>query len=103
MARSVSPVQAGQAFMEVHHQTHRIVERAMSAQGLSLGRAKVLMRLGLNGAVNQATPPGPLGFAPRSVTETVDALERDGLVTRKDDPRDRRARIVELTDSGRDA
>ena len=103
MASTVSPVDAGQAYMELHHQAHRVVERAMSAAGLSLGRAKVLMRLGAHGPMNQATLAGKLGFAPRSVTETVDALEREGLVTRADDPQDRRARIVQLTPAGQDA
>ena len=103
MSRSVSSVEAGQAYMELHHQAHRIMERAMSGAGLSLGRAKVLMRLGTHGPMNQATLAARLGFAPRSVTETVDALEREGLVTRTDDPQDRRARIVELTAAGRSA
>ena len=53
--------------------------------------------------MNQATLAGLLGFAPRSVTETVDVLEREGLVTRTEDPNDRRARIVSLTEAGREA
>ena len=103
MSRAVSSVDAGQTFLELHHQLRRIVDRAMSSAGLSLGRAKVLMRLDSHGPMNQATLAGLLGFAPRSVTETVDGLERDGLVTRTEDPYDRRARIVALTASGRDA
>ena len=103
MSNDVSPLEAGQAYGELHQQTHRIMDRRMAAAGLSLGRAKVLMRLAAHGPMNQATLAGLLGFAPRSVTETIDGLERDGLVTRTEDPRDRRARIVELTDAGRDA
>jgi len=103
MANAVSPVEAGQAYMELHHQAHKIMERAMSAEGLSVGRAKVLMRLAAHGPMNQATLAGLLGFAPRSVTETVDGLERDGLVTRADDPHDRRARIVQLTPAGQES
>jgi DNA-binding MarR family transcriptional regulator len=103
MPRAVSSVDAGQTFLDLHHQLRRIVDRAMSSVGLSLGRAKVLIRLDSHGPMNQATLAGLLGFAPRSVTETVDGLERDGLVTRTEDPHDRRARIVALTDSGRDA
>ena len=103
MSRTVSAVDAGQTVLELHHQLHRIIDRAMSSVGLSLGRAKVLMRLESHGPMNQATLAGLLGFAPRSVTETVDGLERDGLVIRTEDPRDRRARIVALTASGRDA
>jgi len=103
LSNDVSPLEAGQAYGELHQQTHRIMDRRMAAAGLSLGRAKVLMRLAAHGPMNQATLAGLLGFAPRSVTETIDGLERDGLVTRTEDPRDRRARIVELTDAGRDA
>jgi DNA-binding MarR family transcriptional regulator len=41
-----------------------------------------------------------LHIAPRSTTEVVDALERRDLVRRRPDPADRRATLVELTDSG---
>ena len=103
MSEAVSSVDAGQIYMELYHQLHRIVDQAMCSAGLSLARAKVLMRLDSHGPMNQATLAGLLGFAPRSVTETVDGLERDGLVTRTEDPHDRRARIVALTASGREA
>lgn len=103
MSEAVSSVDAGQAYMELHHQLHRIVDQAMCSAGLSLARAKVLTRLDAHGPMNQATLAGLLGFAPRSVTETVDGLERDSLVRRTEDPQDRRARIVALTASGRDA
>ena len=36
-----------------------------------------------------------------SITAAVDRLERKGLVERRNDPGDRRARIVHLTESGR--
>jgi DNA-binding MarR family transcriptional regulator len=103
MAKVISSVDAGQTFMELYHQLHRIIDRTMSGAGLSLARAKVLTRLDSHGSMNQATLAGLLGFAPRSVTETIDGLERDGLVTRTEDPQDRRARIVALTASGRQA
>jgi DNA-binding MarR family transcriptional regulator len=103
VAEDVSALEVGQAYLELHHQLHRLVDQRMSSAGLSLARAKVLMRLSEGGPMNQATLAGLLGFAPRSVTETVDALERDGLVVRTEDERDRRARIVALTATGRDA
>lgn len=98
-----TPLAVGQAYLELHHQLHRIVDQAMCAAGLSLARAKVLMRLDEGGPMNQATLAGLLKHAPRSVTDTVDALERDGLVSRSEDERDRRARIVALTPAGREA
>lgn len=102
-ALDVSALDVGQTYFELHHQLHRTVDQAMTAAGLSLARAKVLMRLSERGPMNQATLAGLLGHAPRSVTDTVDALERDGLVNRTDDEHDRRARIVALTPAGSDA
>ena len=102
-SRDVSALEVGQTYLELHHQLHRIVDQTMTCAGLSLARAKVLMRLDERGAMNQATLAGLLGFAPRSVTDTVDALERDGLVTRVEDQHDRRARIVTLTPAGTEA
>jgi MarR family 2-MHQ and catechol resistance regulon transcriptional repressor len=37
-----------------------------------------------------------------SMTAAVDRLEKRGLVTRSDDAKDRRARIISLTDAGRE-
>lgn len=42
-----------------------------------------------------------LGVAARTMTSTVQAMERDGLVTRRPDPLDGRATVVALTDKGR--
>jgi DNA-binding MarR family transcriptional regulator len=99
----VSALDVGQAYFELHHQLHRLVDQTMSSAGLSLARAKVLMRLSEHGPMNQATLAGLLGFAPRSVTDIVDGLERDGMVVRTEDKHDRRARIVALTPAGHDA
>jgi DNA-binding MarR family transcriptional regulator len=98
-----TPVQIGQAYFELHHRIHRLVDEVMNAAGLSLSRAKVLGVLATRGPVNQAAVASELGFAPRSVTDTLDALEREGLATRNLDPHDRRARLVEITPAGRDA
>jgi DNA-binding MarR family transcriptional regulator len=102
-ALDVSALEVGQAYLNLHHRMHRLVDQAMTSAGLSLARAKVLMRLDEGGSMNQATLAALLGFAPRSVTDTVDALERDGLVIRTNDERDRRARIVAITPAGSQA
>lgn len=103
MSHDVSAAEVGQTYLELHHRVHRIVDQAMTATGLSLARAKVLMRLRDCGPMNQATLAGLLSFAPRSVTDIVDALERDGLVSRAEDQHDRRARVVSLTQAGSEA
>jgi DNA-binding MarR family transcriptional regulator len=102
-SHDVSALEVGQAYLELHHQLHRLVDQTMSSAGLSLARAKVLMQLSEHGPMNQATLAALLGFAPRSVTDILDALERDGMVARTEDKADRRAHIVALTPAGHDA
>lgn len=41
------------------------------------------------------------GIASPTASRTLDGLERDGLITRRPSPTDRRSVLVELTDSGR--
>jgi DNA-binding MarR family transcriptional regulator len=96
----VSPYEVGQLYIAMHHRLHRLVDDEMTAAGLSLSRAKVLGVLADFGPMNQAALAGHLGFAARSVTDTVDSLERDNLAVRQDDPSDRRARIVAITPAG---
>jgi DNA-binding MarR family transcriptional regulator len=41
------------------------------------------------------------GLEPSTMTGLLDRMERDGLVERKDDPKDRRAQLIHLTEDGR--
>ncbi|WP_375485034.1 MarR family winged helix-turn-helix transcriptional regulator [uncultured Jatrophihabitans sp.] len=93
----------GGLFIELHHRIHRLVDVAMTDAGLSLARAKVLGVLAEHGPVKQASIATILGFAPRSVTDTLDALEREGLATRSSDAHDRRVWLVEITPQGAEA
>ena len=95
-----SPVEIGQLYFALHHRIHRLVDEAMSDAGLSLSRTKVLGILAEHGPIKQAAVATLLGFAPRSVTDTLDALEREGLATRGPDPTDRRAWLVAITPPG---
>jgi DNA-binding MarR family transcriptional regulator len=81
------------------------VDSRLSAVGLSLPKLAALDRL-------MQTPGGslPLGqLADRlacvksNVTQLVDRLEADGLVTREPDPGDRRSRLAVITNAGRQA
>jgi DNA-binding MarR family transcriptional regulator len=81
------------------------VDSRLSAIGLSLPKLAALDRL-------MQTPGGslPLGqLADRlacvksNVTQLVDRLEADGLVTREPDPNDRRSRLAVITNAGRQA
>jgi DNA-binding MarR family transcriptional regulator len=96
----ISPNDVGQAYLTLQKRVHRAVDEAMTESGLSLSRTKVLMELSAHGSMNQSALAGRLGFAPRSVTDTVDSLARDGLAERTSDPADRRAWIVAITAAG---
>ncbi|MFE4172999.1 MarR family winged helix-turn-helix transcriptional regulator [Streptomyces sp. NPDC056909] len=97
------PEQVGLRFLSVAYRVREKVDRHMSTAGLSLSRTKVLQLLARRGALHQAELAEGLGQAPRSVTQTVEALERAGLVTRVNDTGDRRRKTVTLTAAGHTA
>jgi DNA-binding MarR family transcriptional regulator len=80
----------------------RLVDAELSECGLSLSRARLLSELSTGGPQPQAALAVAFDLAPRTVTELIDSLERDGLVERRTDPGDRRARYVHLTPAGED-
>jgi DNA-binding MarR family transcriptional regulator len=80
---------------------HRLMNRRMADQGASLARTKLLLFLAKRGPARAADIAEFFDNAPRTVTEAIDGLERDGLVVRTPDTRDRRVKQVSITDPGR--
>ena len=80
------------------------VEEKLSAVGLSLPKLAALNRLVEAG---DSLPLGQLAerlaCVKSNVTQLVDRLEADGLVSREPDPGDRRSRLAMITPAGRDA
>jgi DNA-binding MarR family transcriptional regulator len=87
-------------YLTTHHRLRRVIDEAMSGCGLALTRTKALEYLRTNGPVQQRELALLFGYAPRSITDLIDGLERDGLAIRTDDPRDRRAKLVAVTPAG---
>jgi len=83
-------------------QIHDASERFAESHGLSDSRLRVLSRL--HASPKRRLPLGALAedlsVAPRTMTDIVDVLERDGLVKRVDDPADRRSVLAEITRTG---
>jgi DNA-binding MarR family transcriptional regulator len=79
-------------------------EARLSDVGLSLAKLAALNRLTEAG---ESLPLGQLAerlsCVKSNVTQLVDRLEADGLVSRTSDPSDRRSRLAVLTDAGRAA
>lgn len=81
--------------------THRLLDGAMREQGASYARTRLLALIDLKGSARSTDIGVALAYAPRTVTLAIDALEREGLVSRRPDPGDRRVKHVVLTDAGR--
>ena len=71
----------------------------LGIQGRHFG---VLALLGEEKPLAQVEMSERLGIDRNTMTLLLDDLEGGGLVTRRRDPRDRRAHLVSLTDAGRD-
>ena len=72
--------------------------------GLTFARYEALVLLGFSrrGALPLRVIGERLMVHPTSVTNTIDRLERDGLVLRRPNPRDGRGTLAEITPSGRE-
>jgi DNA-binding MarR family transcriptional regulator len=80
---------------------HRARAAALLAPlGLHPGQEALLLELARTGPMIQAQLSEALGVEPPSVTLMTRKLEASGHVRRKPVPSDKRASIVELTDSG---
>ena len=96
----ITPEQLGERYLAVHHRMVRAVNDEMSLCGLSMARTKVLMHLHEQGPTRQSVLANAFGLSPHSITDIVDALERVGLVERRPDATDRRAKLVAITKAG---
>ncbi|KPL66883.1 MarR family transcriptional regulator [Erythrobacter sp. SG61-1L] len=91
------------AYAELYLQLMRTMDRRMADQGASLARTKLLLCLQKRGPLRATDIADFFSQSPRTVTEAIDGLERDGLVERKPDPDDRRAKFINVTEKGLEA
>jgi len=82
----------------------RELERVFAEHGLTEGDFDVLATLRRSGAPYRLTP-GELSRSTMvttgGMTKRLDRLEATGLIQREPDPRDRRGKLIALTDDGR--
>jgi DNA-binding MarR family transcriptional regulator len=74
--------------------------RDLARRGLTGSRAHLLWELRTRNPSTQQALAEALGVTPRAITGLVDALEKDGFVTREPHPDDRRATLVTFTKRG---
>jgi DNA-binding MarR family transcriptional regulator len=91
------------SIMRAHQLMLARVETALRRFDLSFARYEMLQLLSFtrDGVIPMARATARLQVHPTSVTNTVQRLERDGLIVREPHPRDGRASMVVLTDAGR--
>ncbi|USX53358.1 MarR family winged helix-turn-helix transcriptional regulator [Lentzea sp. HUAS12] len=90
----------GLRYLTTSARIRRTVDERMAASGVSLARTKILQVLAGLGPVKQTRLATELGMAARSITQAVEAMERDGLVERSADAADKRAKVVSATPAG---
>jgi MarR family transcriptional regulator for hemolysin len=79
----------------------RKADQALSAHGLSEATAHPLLILSRGGSkVRQGVLAEEMGLEGPSVVRLIDLLAAEGLVERREDPTDRRAKILHLTPLG---
>lgn len=79
---------------------HAITEREAVAHGLQLRDYIILSALDKTTGLTQIELGRVLGLDKTTLTSQLDRLERNGLIERRPDPRDRRARIPVITEHG---
>ena len=82
------------------YRLRRLIDAHLSAHGASMARLKLLAFL----AEEPRRSTDIATFfdqAPRTVTQAIDWLEQNGLASRSPVERDRRAKMVRITDAGR--
>ncbi len=83
--------------------TFRRWRRTQIGDASSYSRMRLLCELHRDGPQRMADLASALDVTPRNVTTLVDGLEREGIVRRRPHPTDRRATVIELTDSAHGA
>lgn len=91
----------GDELAKVFLRLHRLLDRRMTAQGASMSRTKILFYLERQlGEARASAIAEFFALAPRTVTDALDGLERDGLLRREPDPNDRRVKQLFVTKAG---
>jgi MarR family transcriptional regulator for hemolysin len=93
----------GQLIVDVATLWRKVADQVLDEYGLSHSTARPLLALWLlGGEARQGVVAEEAGLEGPSIVRVIDLLLADCLVTRREDPSDRRAKIISLTDKGRE-
>ena len=86
---------------QLHRTYRRLLDRSLAVHGLSGAQAlPVILISRLGDGVRQGVLADHLGIEGPSLVRQLDQLQEAGLVERRDDPADRRAKGLYLTSAG---
>ncbi len=103
MTKPVQFTQAIRSWMDVFmHRSMRGWGRYAKSTGLSMPQFSIMMQLHYKGACGMSKVSEGFDITPAAASQLVDKLVQSGLLQRVEDPHDRRAKLLSLTDKGRD-
>lgn len=95
--------QAIRSWMDVFmHRSMRGWGRFAKSTGLSMPQFGLLMQMHHKGACGMSEVSERFDITPAAASQLVDKLVQNGFVQRVEDPNDRRAKLLSLTDKGRE-
>jgi DNA-binding MarR family transcriptional regulator len=99
MPRHVDPDSFGFLVTDLSRMIRAEMDRRVAEAGLGVtaGEARTLSHAARAGAVRQNLLAERMGVEAMTLSDYLDRLEARGLITRRVDPADRRAKLVELT------
>lgn len=82
------------------HRSGRDFKRFMDTTGLSFSQINILMRMMHEDCIGVSDIGEKMGITNAAASQAIDRLVQMGLVERTEDPRDRRAKRLKLTEAG---
>lgn len=95
------PPSVGSLIHEIDRLVKKRFDRFAETTGMSRAQWHVLAQVSKREGINQATLADLVGVEPITICRMVDRLEALGLVERRPDPNDRRARLIHLIETAR--
>jgi DNA-binding MarR family transcriptional regulator len=90
-------------FMDIAmHYSMRASGHFIKARGLSMPQFSILMQLHHRGVCGMSEVSERFEITPAAASQLVDKLVQSGLIQREEDPNDRRAKSLKLTEKGQE-
>jgi DNA-binding MarR family transcriptional regulator len=103
MTKQIQFKKSIRAWMDIFmHRSMRGWGRFAKSAGLSMPQFGLLMQMHHKGACGMSDVSERFEITPAAASQLVDKLVQSGLIQRVEDPHDRRAKLLSLTDKGRD-